>query len=244
MTRVQSFLQSGAPDHDVLLYYPFYDFIANPGKARLAHFGGANAPDENTAFEAARDLMQRRGYTYDFVSDRQLRDVRVEASALVTGGGARYAIIAMPASRYIPLDTLTRVVELANQGATVLAIGGFAADVTGLADLSSRREQLRRAIAAIQFGAADAGGIAEARVGRGRILRGDNLETLLARAKIARESMVDHGLEFARRRSEQGRFYFISNSSADDVRRMDSAQPVRATRAWCTIRCAARCAPR
>ena len=217
VTRVQSFLQSGAPDHDVLLYYPFYDFIANPGKARLAHFGGANAPDEKTAFEAARDLMQLRGFTYDFVSDRQLRDVRVEESALVTGGGARYAIVAMPASRYIPLDTFSRVVELASQGATVLAIGDFAADVTGLADLPGRRQQLRRALAAIQFGTADAGGIAEAPVGRGRILRGDNLETLLARAKVSRESMVDRGLEFARRRSEQGRFYFIRNSRAADL---------------------------
>ncbi len=216
VTRVQSFLQSGVPDHDVLLYYPFYDFIATPGKARLAHFGGANVPDQKTAFEGSRDLMQRRGYTYDFVSDRQLREVRVEASALVTGGGARYAIVAVPASRYIPLDTFSRIVELANQGATVLAIGGFAADVTGLADLSNRREQLRGAIAAIQFGAADAGGIAEARVGRGRILRGDNLETLLARAKVSREAMVDHGLEFARRRAEQGRVYFVSNSSAKD----------------------------
>ena len=217
VTRVQSFLQSGTADHDVLLYYPFYDFIAMPGKARLVHFGGANAPDEKTAFEAARDLMQRRGFTYDFVSDRQLRDVRVEAGALVTGGGARYAIVAMPASRYIPLDTFSRVVELASQGATVLAIGGFAADVAGLADLPGRREQLRRAVGAIQFGPADAGGIAEAPVGRGRILRGNNLETLLARAKVSRESMVDRGLEFARRRSEHGRFYFVSNTSAVDV---------------------------
>ena len=211
VTRVQSFLQSGVPDHDALLYYPFYDFIATPGKARLAHFGGANAPDEKTAFEAARDLMQGRGYTYDFVSDRQLGEVRVAGSAVVTGGGTRYSVIAIPASRYIPPDTFSQIVELANQGATVLAIGGFAADVTGMADLPDRRERHRRAIAAIPFGAADAGGIAEARVGRGRILRGDHLEPLLARAQIAREPMVDRGLAFARRRSGTGRVYFISN---------------------------------
>jgi hypothetical protein len=216
VTRVQSFLQSGAPDHDVLLYYPFYDFIAIPGKARLAHFGGANAPDEKSVFEAARDLMQRRGYTYDFVSDRQLREARVTASTLVTGGGTRYAAVVVPAGRYLPLETLSQIVALANEGASVITLGGFAADVAGLADLSSRREQFRRVIAAIQFGAADADGIAEARVGSGRILRGDNLETLLARARVAREPMVDRGLEFARRRSGHGRFYFISNSSAAD----------------------------
>ena len=217
VTRVQSFLQSGEPDHDVLLYYPFYDFIAAPGKARLAHFGGANAPDQRTAFEAARDQMQRRGYTYDFVSDRQLREVRLEAGALVTGGGARYATLVLPASRYIPLETFTQVVALANQGATVLALGGFAADVSGLADLANRRDRFRRAVADLQFGPADARGIAEARLGPGRIFRGDDLEALLSRASVARESLTDHGLEFARRRSDRGRFYFISNAGPRDI---------------------------
>ena len=219
VTRVQSFLQSGAPDHDVLLYYPFYDFIANPGKARLVHFGGANAPDERTAFEASRDLMQRRGYTYDFVSDRQLQEVRVAGGVLMTGGGARYATLVVPASRYLPLETFSQISALANQGATVLVVGGFASDVSGLADLASRTDRLRSAIAAVPFAPVDAGGISEARVGRGRIFRSDNLETLLARAGITRESLVDHGLAFARRRSEQGRFYFISNGSAVDLNR-------------------------
>ena len=165
VTRVQSFLQSGAPDHDVLLYYPFYDFAAAPGSGRLAHFGGANAPAQGSAFEAARDLMQRGGFTYDFVSDRQLRDVRLEGTTLVTGGGTRYSAIVLPASRYIPLETFTHVVALANQGARVIAFGGLAADVSGLADLSNRRDQFRRADTS-------------------RILRGDDLEALLAGAGV------------------------------------------------------------
>ncbi len=160
--------------------------------------------------------MQRRGYTYDFVSDRQLQQVRAEGSALVTGGGARYATVVVPASRYIPLETFLHLVTLANQGASVLLLGDVAADVPGLADLSNRRDRLRRAIADIRFGPAGADGITEAPVGRGRILRGATLDALLPRAGIARESLVDHGLEFARRRSEQGRFYFVSNTSAVD----------------------------
>ena len=161
--------------------------------------------------------MQRRGYTYDFVSDRQLQQVRVEGSALVTGGGARYATVVVPASRYIPLETLSHLVMLANQGASVLVLGDFAADVPGLADLSNRRDQLRRAIADLRFGSAGADGIAEAPVGSGRIFRGETLDALLSRAGIVRESLVEHGLEFARRRSEQGRFYFVSNTSTVDL---------------------------
>lgn len=219
VTRVQSFLQSGVPDHDVLLYYPFYDFAAAPGAERLAHFGGANAPDGRSTFEAARDLMQRRGYTYDFVSDRQLRDVRVDGKTLVTRGGARYATLVLPTSRYIPLETFEHVVSIANQGASIVAFGGLPADVSGLADLSRRREQFRRAAAGIQFGSPDARGVAIAAVGRGRVIRGDDLEASLQSAGAARETLVDHGLEFARRRSEQGRVYFVSNPGATDITR-------------------------
>lgn len=217
VTRVQSFLQSGTPDHDVLLYYPFYDFAAASGTGRLVHFGGASPPDGRSAFEAARDLMQRRGFTYDFVSDRQLRDVRLEGTTLVTGGSARYRTIVLPASRYIPLETFGHAMALASQGATVLAFGGLAADVSGLADLTRRRDELQRVTAGIRFGAPNTRGVAEARVGRGRILRGDDLEALLASSGIARESLVERGLEFARRRSGQGRFYFISNTSTADI---------------------------
>ena len=217
VTRVQSFLQSGTPDHDVLLYYPFYDFVAPPGSGRLAHFGGANVPDGGSAFEAARDQMQRRGFTYDFVSDRQLRDVRLEGGALLTGGGGRYKIVVLPESRYLPLETLAHAVALAEQGANVVVFGNLAADVSGLADLSRRRDQYRRLLAGISFGSPGARGVVRARVGRGSILRGSDLEVLLTEAGIARESLVDRGLEFARRRSAQGRFYFISNSSAADI---------------------------
>jgi hypothetical protein len=40
---------------------------------------------------------------------------------------------------------------------------------------------------------------------------GDDLEQLLSAAKIARESMVDRGLQFARRSYQNGHYYFISN---------------------------------
>jgi hypothetical protein len=50
----------------------------------LTHFGGANPPPQRTAFEAAATVMQNRGFTYDFISDRQLCQTRVERGRLVT----------------------------------------------------------------------------------------------------------------------------------------------------------------
>ena len=65
------------------------------------------------------------------------------------------------------------------------------------------------------------------RVGRGRILRGDDLARVLARAGVRRERMVDQGLQFARRVDARGRFYFVSNTGE---RAIDGWVPFESTR--------------
>ncbi len=216
VTRVQSFLQVGSADHDVLLHYPLYDAFAERGTGLLAHFGGANPPARGTAFEEASATLQRRGYTYDFISDRQLAATRVDAGALRTIGGGSYKTVVLPASRFVPLETFERVLGLAREGATVVAFKDLPTAVAGLADLEARTTRFAALRAGVRFAPLDADGISEARVGRGRILRGSDLERLLARARVARETMVDEGLEFTRRRYGAGRAYFITNSTAVD----------------------------
>ena len=216
VTRVQSFLQTGTPDHDVLVYYPFYDALADPGPARLAHFGGANPPARGTAFETAAETLQKRGYTYDFISDAQLGVTRVRAGQLIPAGGNSYKTLVVPSSRFIPLETFERILSLARDGATVITFKGLPADVAGVADLSRRRSRFAAAQEALRFGALD-GGVREARIGRGRVVDGSDLEGLLARAMVSRETMVDRGLEFSRRTHGTGRAYFIVNSTDRDV---------------------------
>jgi hypothetical protein len=210
VTRAQSFLQSGRPDHDVLLYFPFYDAVATRGNALLTHLGGANRPTAAAGFEAAQSTLQARGFTHDYISDRQVRRTRVGAGRIVTGGGASYAVLVIPSTRYISSDTFDHILGLARQGATIVVWKDWPADVSGLADLEPRRQRFRQSISTVRF--ADAGeGIGEARIGRGRILRGEDLERTLAHAGIARELMLDQGLLFARRRDARGRFYFVNN---------------------------------
>jgi hypothetical protein len=217
VARVQSFLQAGRPDHDVLLYYPLYDSFAVRGNALLRHFGGANEPTTGTPFEKAAALMQGRGFTHDFISDRQLQATRVTGNRLVTAGGSSYKVLILPASRFIPLETFQRVLALARDGAIVVSLEGWPSDVSGLSDLSARRARFTRAAAAVRFGPADAEGISEARVGRGRILRGGEAERLLGRAAVARERLVDESLQFARRADTRGRIYFISNPTGRTI---------------------------
>ena len=217
VTRVQSFLQSGTPDQDVLVYYPFSDALARGSGPRLPHFGTANFPLEGTAFEAAAEILERRGFTYDFISDRQLTSLRVSSGRLVTSGGGSYKTLVVPSSRFVPLETFERILELAQNGAVVVAFKGLAEDVAGYANLNDRRARLRTLRDAVPFGSPDADGMRAAPVGRGTVLSGEDLERLLGRANVSRESLVDLGLQVVRRRHEEGRYYFIANGGDRDV---------------------------
>ena len=119
----------------------------------------------------------------------------------------------LPSSRYVPIETVLEILELARQGATVLLYGGWPADVSGVSDLDGKRARYKAAIGTIAFGTAGADGIREATVGSGRVLQGDDLNRLLGRANVQREPMVDQGVQFARRTDAMGRVYFISNAS-------------------------------
>jgi hypothetical protein len=217
VARAQSFLQAGAPDHDVLVYYPFYESLAVPGGERLAHFGNANQRAEETAFEADTAALRERGFTHDYISDRQLAATRVAAGSLITGGGRSYKALVVPAARFIPLETFQQILALARAGAVVIAPNGLPRDVSGYGNLEARRAQLTSLRESVRFGPADAGNIREGRSGTGRILMGGPIEPLLVRAGLTRETLVDLGLAFARRQTGNRPFYFLSNPTPREV---------------------------
>jgi alpha-L-rhamnosidase len=196
VTRAQAWLQAGHADSDVLLYFPFHDAVAARGRGLLAHFGEANQRTAAEGFEAAASLLQSRGFTYDYVSDRQLQAVRADGGRLVTAAGASYSALVIPPTRFMPLEALEHAIALARQGTRVIVWKSWPADVPGLADLSSRRARLQQLVAA-----------------NPPVTRDDDLEAALARAGVGREPLVDRGLMFARRADAGGRIYFVVNRS-------------------------------
>ena len=241
VTRVQSFLQSGQPDNDVLLYFPFHDALAVRGPGLLAHFGAERRDLKETPFDAAFDTLARRGFGFDFVSDRLLLGSQATAGGLRTGG-AEYKALLLPASGTIPLETFAHALDLVRKGATLIAYRGLPADVPGLHDLEARRARFRRLADELVFGAADARGVRQARLGRGRVLNGSDLEALLEEGGVAREPLVDRGLVFVRRRHADGRHYFVANpgtanvegwlSLAAPARAVALYDPMRGIRGW------------
>ncbi len=211
VARCQSFLQSGRPDNDALLYYPIYDSWSNAGKNMLVHFGQGI---EGAMTQSAGEEMLKTGYSYDLISDRQLERVEIAGNSIRTGGNS-YQVVVLPECRFIPLKTFDRLVELAKRGATIVVQNSLPSDVSGWGNLDGRRNDFKKLVAGLQFAKEKNAEIQSAKAGKGRFLLGKDLGQLLSFAGIKRESLVDRGLEFVRRQYDKGRYYFILNSGND-----------------------------
>lgn len=236
IARCQSFLQAGQPDNDVLLYFPYYDLLGkNPGSKDVLQFltvGNTERwlTESLPAFTQSARHLWERGYGFDFVSDQQLETaLRVSGSDLQAKGGT-YRTLVVAGCAVMPPETLERIVQLARDGATVLVVGDLPTDVPGLGALENRRRRLRAAASPLDTRQEGEPGVSRAGVGRGQMLFGSDLERLLAAARVRRETVVDAGVAFIRRRGGAGeRHYFLTNLGQ---RRLDGwvslAVPARA----------------
>jgi len=218
IARCQSFLQAGRPDNDVLIYYPYFDLLAKEAGAKgLLQFMTMHATeqwlDENLAvFTRTGHLLWDRGYGFDCISDQLLQDaVNVGDGALRTRGGS-YRTLVVTGCTLMPPETLERLVQLAREGATIIIVGDLPHDVPGLSDLENRRRRLHAAADALGPRQAVQPGIVRAEVAAGQFLIGADVESLLTLAGVPRETIVDDGIEFVRRRGDDGgRHYFLTN---------------------------------
>jgi alpha-L-rhamnosidase len=216
VARCQSFLQAGKPDNDVLLYYPIYDsWSQTPQTPRgmLPHYGGGI---ESALGQTDGQTLQDAGYSYDLISDRQLRSVKFAGGELQTGG-ASYKAVVLPETRFIPHETFERMVALASAGATIIAGPSLPSDTPGWGDLDRRRASLKALIGRLRFEKMDGSDAQVAKVGKGRFLLGGDLKRSLALAGIKPEPMAGRGLRFIRRKDGGSRYYFVVNQGAGAV---------------------------
>jgi hypothetical protein len=214
LSRCQSTLQQGRPHNDVLLYWPVYDLWMNGGNKEI-RFSVHHSDwiEKTTCGEAGRWLM-KQGHSFDFVSDTKLVHTLWEKGQLITEGGSAYRTVLVPGAACMKTETVHHLIELARSGASIVFWKNLPQRVPGWDNYKTREEELKALFGGLAF----ENGIAK--VGQGRILLGDDLDVLLGRTGvlgIARESMVDHGLTFIRRKLPGEVIYFIANQSAKAV---------------------------
>ncbi|WP_083227968.1 glycosyl hydrolase [Mucilaginibacter sp. PPCGB 2223] len=216
IARCQSFLQSGRADNDVLLYYPIFDSFMEPGRNLLKHYDGMHPEFTGSLFEDNAQNLLDRGYSFDYISDKQIQASVLNGNSIKTTGGGSYKAIVVPGCKYMPLATFSQLMKLAEGGAQVIICKNLPADVPGLDKDGTGKAALTDLIAKLNFakGAAD---VKKAVYGKGAVLMGDNLDKLLGTIKTRREPMVEKGLQFVRRNYGAGDYYFIANKSNKGV---------------------------
>jgi hypothetical protein len=169
----------------------------------LEHFDGISPAFNGTPFKTAAEAMIEKGYGYDFVSDLQLKNTICNESLLQTEGNV-YSTIVLPGCKYIPIETFTQILRLANEGAKIIFYGNIPENISGWADKDEKTLFFDRLKAGINFSATNNPEVVKAVYGKGIILTGNDLEQLLSFAGIERETMTDQKLAFARRQTPTG----------------------------------------
>ena len=202
IARVQSVLQHGTPDNDILLYWPFADLLDDEsGTVKMFTVHNVKWLPDQPVGKIARVLMDK-GYTFDYLSDAQLQQTRTESGALLTGGNTRYKVLVVPATRRMPVATLQKLAALAASGAKII-FEKLPEDVPGFGRLAERRSDFKAALTAL--------------TPRTTI----NADILTAVAPHARrEALADAGLSFIRRKTTTGLDYFVVNLTSNPVSKL------------------------
>lgn len=209
VTRVQSFLSTGCPDNDFLLYFPIEEIWqrteGNPYLMFDIHKMDQRMPDVK---EAVRNILDA-GFDMDYISDALLETIAVDGSYLTASGGATYKALIFPPSRFMQPSVLRRALDLASSGATIIFIGNLPYDVPGLSNLESRRAQLADLISSFPK---DNKETFISSYGKGKIIISPSFSEALSLTGETPETMrTKNGLSLIRRKNEAGGFnYFIA----------------------------------
>jgi hypothetical protein len=214
IARCQSFLQQSKPNNDVLLYFPIHESWSEPSKDLLRHYDGLEKNFEKTELEKNADYLQDKGYAFDYISDRMVQATKGTVGKIIAPGG-NYQTLLLSEPKLIPIQTLIKLLELAENGATIIFHKTIPTDVPGLSNLSTRKALLHKLLSTINF--EKTGSFQSATYGKGIILLGDSLNDLLSAAKIRRETMFDNKIQCIRRKIDKGNYYFITNWGDKEV---------------------------
>jgi hypothetical protein len=198
--RSQAVLQQAVPRADVLVYWPWHD-VASSGNGRMFLNLNIDRGDKAAWFgsfpmsEVSRRLADE-GYTFDYISDRQLLNCRISNGELITEGNAKYKALVIPGAKYMPVHTLQKLAEMVAQDGNVFFDKNLPESVPGLYNLEEREKQIE---------AIKAGLSSEGRVG--------DVISLLIHAEVPGEnSLRQKGFHFQKMSLDDEVWYMVMNT--------------------------------
>jgi hypothetical protein len=196
--RSQAVLQKAKPENDLLVYWPFYDVAASSG--RLFNHLGVNKDAGwfiNHPISGLSEELTKAGYTFDYISDRQLLNCEMLNGEIVTEGKAKYKAIVVPKTEYIPVENLAQLQQFIAKGGEVYFDEYLPKSVPGIFKLKEREEKLAQVKAEI---------LKNKCVG--------NVPQKLTEAKITGEkSLSEKGFHYLRMKLDNETWYMVFNTS-------------------------------
>ncbi|WP_440133155.1 glycosyl hydrolase [Chitinophaga sancti] len=191
ITRVQSVLQAGRPDNDLIVYWPVYD-IWNDAEGMdmplsVHHIDKWLYP---TAFYKQVMALHGKGYTLDFVSDNWIDRTK------------GYKALIIPKAHMMPLATLKKIIALAQNGTRVI-FEALPEDVPGMNELAARRKEFQTLLEDLR--------------GVKNVMITADVQGALQQIGIRREALTDAGLQFIRRKQGEDTWYYLVNHTANRI---------------------------
>ncbi|MCA1758406.1 MAG: hypothetical protein LC658_01435, partial [Bacteroidales bacterium] len=143
--RSQTILQQSNMQNDLLVYWPYYDVTAGEGRLfnNLNIDGGDNARwFRDYPFDKLVGELLDSGFTFDYISDKQLMNCKTVNGEIVTEANAHYKAILLPETKFIPVETLKKLVEFISGGGKVYFEKQLPESVPGMFNLKERENQL------------------------------------------------------------------------------------------------------
>lgn len=213
VTRVQSVLQAGRPDSDLLIYWPLDDLWQSPEGLQRQLTVHDPAFVTETAFGDTVRGLYNAGYTFDYISAAQIEEASAQGDRIATPGGD-YAALVVPPTQHMTPALLEQLRDLAQNGATVV-MAAWPEDVPGLGRLEARRAALQSLRQQLDFQPDRRTGLPIAPIGKGRIILAPATKAVPLLKGVRPEPMIQQGLECIRRRNGTGHDYFIANLGAE-----------------------------
>ena len=139
--RCQSFLQSGEPDNDILVYFPVRDLWQKNTKTLLMQFAIHNLGHLAPEFKNSILELDRLGYDCDYISDKYLLTSNAAAGGgIVTAAGTAYKALLIPAGSTLTEEVKAHIEALKAKGVQVI----YGNDVDALAKAAKPEEMKTR----------------------------------------------------------------------------------------------------
>ncbi|MFL1011711.1 glycosyl hydrolase [Flavisericum labens] len=202
ITNCQEYLQAGNPDNETLLYWPIYDVWNTYLKGSLFFQFKIHSLEEWLHYEpfynATKSLMEQ-GYATDFISDNFIEKATVSDGKINLPGGS-YRALVVPDCKYMPLETLQKLIELKKAGAHII-FEDLPESVPGFLDYNSQNKSMQKLLS-------ESAKLAS---------KSTNLNSDLNAANIQPEALVETGLKYIRRAVDGEKIYYLVNHTANAV---------------------------